>query len=435
MKMKTKLVTLIIFIIIAGIYTLISIASPNEVNEKKGSNQKSIRKITYDKNAKKLGEVSKDNSNSDENGKMPAEHAKSGIDCKSCHLCEYPTKNDPCLNPCPRNEMVSIYHSPSEGPVVVKMDDIKGDYGKVVFSHKLHAEMSNMSGGCSSCHHYNTTGPVLKCKTCHSVTRKREELTKPDLEAAYHRQCVNCHRQWERKTDCKACHITKAEEADALAVKMENEFRQKSHPPLKEPMKVVYDTKYEKGKIVTFFHDEHTRLFNAECTSCHQDENCIKCHDVKLKGLREHDRPSLSVKANKSFEDHHQPCVKCHEQSECQKCHKSEPMDNFNHAKVTGFDLGKFHSAFKCNSCHKEPGKFKGLNKICQNCHTNFKAGKYDHSRTGFILSENHKELECSDCHKDTKFQNPTQCIDCHDDKQFPQEMPGKYTVKQFKKK
>ena len=32
------------------------------------------------------------------------DHAKSGMDCKQCHDCEYPTKKEPCLKMCPRVE-------------------------------------------------------------------------------------------------------------------------------------------------------------------------------------------------------------------------------------------------------------------------------------------------------------------------------------------
>lgn len=360
-------------------------------------------------------------------------HDKSSIDCKTCHLCEYPTKNDPCLNPCPRKEMVSIHHSPDEGPIVVHMNDIDGDYGDVVFSHKLHAEMSGMSGGCSSCHHYNTTGPVLKCKTCHSKSRVRDDMSVPDLEAAYHRQCLNCHRQWSRSTDCKSCHIPKKEEAKLLAKKMEIEHAKRKHPNMHRPLRVTFETNYEKGKIVTFFHDEHTNMFGAACTSCHKDDNCIKCHDVKMGFLRNSEHPTIDKKISKTFDEHHQPCITCHKNESCDKCHKTEPMTPFSHVEKTGFDLNEYHATLKCNKCHLQEGNFKGLNKNCTSCHSNFAAGKFDHKRVGLVLSDNHSELDCSDCHKENKFAQKPSCVDCHDDKSYPAQKPGKIVTKSKK--
>ena len=97
-------------------------------------------------------------------------HIASDVNCKTCHNGEYPTKKDPLLAPCPRNQMISIYHSPSEGPNIVVIDELENRYGKVIFSHRIHSQMSEMAGGCGGCHHYNTTGRFLNCKKCHEKT-------------------------------------------------------------------------------------------------------------------------------------------------------------------------------------------------------------------------------------------------------------------------
>ena len=57
-----------------------------------------------------------------------------------------------------------------------------------------------MGGGCENCHHYNTSGPILKCSSCHESSRKREDVSIPDLKGAYHRQCMDCHREWSHDT-------------------------------------------------------------------------------------------------------------------------------------------------------------------------------------------------------------------------------------------
>jgi hypothetical protein len=359
----------------------------------------------------------------EQNGSMSKDHAKQAIDCKTCHYCEYPTINDPCLFNCPRSEMVSIHHSADEGPEIVEMDMIKGDYGVVIFSHKLHAEMSEMSGGCESCHHYNTTGPVLKCITCHEPNRIREDLSKPDLEAAYHRQCLSCHRQWSRETTCQACHINQNSPDIAKTIQR---IKESKHEPVHSPQKIVYETEYEKGKLVTFFHEQHTKTFNLACKNCHQDDNCMKCHDVNLKKLHSEQNDNQRKKVHYSFEDHHKACITCHEKDDCGKCHKSREMEQFEHFRSTGFDLNPRHSMLKCTACHKQQGTYKGLSKNCTSCHSNFAQGKFDHRRIGLELDDIHTDMECGDCHKGNNFGAIPKCNDCHDDKYHPHSLPGK---------
>lgn len=417
--MRNKIITIVIVATLIGAYSLFSVAYNNKIEHDIAALQQT-EKPRFKTEGKVLGDVTEIRK------EMRQDHSRMNLDCKNCHACEFPTKNDPCLLTCPRPESVQMALTSKEGPNILNINDIEGEFGSVVFSHKMHADMSEMSGGCSSCHHYNTSNKVIPCKDCHSNTRKREDLQIPDLTAAYHRQCLDCHRQWSGGLECKSCHISSPAEAAKLAKEMEITNKSKVHPQVQQPNKIVYETTNNNGRFVTFFHDDHTRLFGGSCQDCHQNQSCSKCHDVKLKSLRGTERPNLTLKANKTFEEHHQPCVKCHQQDQCAKCHQSSPLDQFNHAKSTGFDLTKYHSNLTCSNCHKTKNKFSGLSSNCTSCHSNFKTGKFDHKRTGLALDEIHADMECSDCHKDAKFSKSFNCIDCHDDKNFPKFLPGK---------
>ena len=124
-------------------------------------------------------------------------HSLQNVTCKTCHTCDVPTKQNPCLVACPRNEMITVNQTAEQGPDVIKIDNLANKYQPVTFSHKIHAQMSEMSGGCANCHHYNTSGPILACSDCHSAERKREDISKPDLQAAFHRLCIDCHQRME----------------------------------------------------------------------------------------------------------------------------------------------------------------------------------------------------------------------------------------------
>ncbi len=347
-------------------------------------------------------------------------HANSDLECITCHACLYPTAEDPCLKDCPR-EQISIHHNPEEGPDVIQIAKLSERYGPVVFSHKVHAEMSEMAGGCDACHHYNTAGPVLACKKCHEPRATRENLAIPDLEAAYHRQCMQCHRQWNQTTGCYSCHLPK-DSKDSEIKKLIARYQGIVHPEVGHPTKVVYETKADTGRLVTFYHDQHVQLFSISCESCHSDESCIKCHDLRKEVTYQAD---LRKKVHKSFDEHHKPCSTCHDNNDCNKCHREKELEPFNHDKSTNFNLGKYHSLLACNNCHAD-NKFSKLNTGCLSCHKNFKPGEFDHSKTGLTLTGEHKSLDCEVCHSNLNQPLKIKCDDCHDeDISYPAKLPG----------
>ncbi len=337
-------------------------------------------------------------------------HSQMSLDCKKCHICDTPTKANPCLVICPRNKIEVIRHLPEEGPEMIILDEITSEndlYQSVKFTHKLHAEMSLMAGGCSSCHHFNPPGKIVKCISCHEPTRIREALSVPDLKAAYHRQCMGCHQTWEKKTKCESCHLLNTKKGSVA----KKESIENVHPKILIPNRIVYETESEKGKIVTFFHNDHSSLFGFECSDCHTSQSCSSCHSQKIK-------PS---KVN----DEHVRCSKCHEtEKDCKKCHQDELAQPFNHLSKTGFALTKYHAISNCALCHKDKNNFSGLKKDCIYCHKNSE-GLFKHSITGIILDEIHSELECLNCHLKNDYSIKPSCIECHDDMSFPANIPG----------
>lgn len=65
---------------------------------------------------------------------------------------------------------------------------------------------------CSGCHHNSPPGlNPPKCTSCHTAAAKAPPGSdRPGLKAAYHGQCIECHKQMGLEepaaTDCKACH-------------------------------------------------------------------------------------------------------------------------------------------------------------------------------------------------------------------------------------
>ena len=250
-------------------------------------------------------------------------HSKLHIKCISCHTCGIPTKDDPCWVACPRENMITIYLKPEQTDELVIIDQASERYGPVYFSHKLHAQMSAMLGGCGNCHHYNTLEQILKCSSCHESSRKRENISIPDLTGAYHRQCMECHREWNHETGCNSCHVPVKEVKGSHKEESKKQLAGKVHPPVTEPTKIVYETNYEKGKLVTFYHDDHIKNFKLNCIKCHAQESCTKCHDVNNSSGDK----LILVKEKKSLEEHHKKCISCHEKDNCAKCHLDKQLE------------------------------------------------------------------------------------------------------------
>ena len=355
--------------------------------------------------------------------KLSKLHSKQNLDCTVCHECETPTKTNPCLAKCPREGVnVVTSYSLKNTEKVFDINNIIGEkdlYGPVTFSHKAHAEMSEMSGGCTTCHHYNPPGEIVKCNFCHEVDRDKGEMNMPDLKSAYHRQCMNCHAEWEEESKCENCHT------------LNNEFKTKTltheivktHEPVTRPKTRVYQTgECEKGKVATFHHNDHIDLFGLQCTDCHQDESCQSCHNKK---------PNFQKTVDGT---NHSRCESCHDtenKKQCAKCHSDKETKPFNHFRNTGFDINKYHSKNSCLSCHNKEGKFSGLKDECQSCH-DWNEENFKHAITGLQLSEDHLDLECSDCHEDDEgnfsYKKAT-CTNCHEEEEgfvVPNKLPGK---------
>ena len=354
--------------------------------------------------------------NSNAQDKKFTSHSEKALKCSNCHSCEIPTKENPCLIECPREELVTVRQSPEEGPEVIKINKLRGNedlYKEVVFTHRLHSEMAEMSGGCVSCHHYNPPGKIVACNSCHNEERKREDVNRPDLKGAYHRQCMDCHREWSGNTNCDGCHQlnnTSLSKEDLVA-----KAKAKTHPKIETPDRIKFETPDAEGKV-TFLHKEHIDLFGLDCQTCHSNEGCVKCHDQ---------RPE-QMKKPRTVEIQHQLCSDCHDTDDnCSSCHNDKEPKGFNHLVSTGFDILKYHSKLDCQRCHVNQGKFTGLNKSCSSCHGEWSWSNFDHKVTKTVLDEMHGELDCESCHTSEDYSKPT-CESCHDDITYPEFIPGK---------
>ncbi len=341
---------------------------------------------------------------------MPAtSFHKEAIACNQCHVCELPTETDPCLPACPRPRFEEEI-STGEIPETVVIDRLENIYGPTYFNHKEHADMSGMGEGCGACHFHYPPGHVYgRCQDCHSLEANAENLGQPSLKAIYHRSCMACHMEWSHDKNCVVCHAKKGEEtAEGTAGK-----RYYSH--VQEPEKKVWDSdEFDKGTKVTFFHKNHIDLYGLTCTKCHQNETCRNCHD----------KGEPRYKFARDADAFHDMCNQCHGKRSCEWCHRTEEIAAFTHA---AWPLNRYHKPLSCAKCHKTKGKFKGLSRRCEACHSGWSTANFNHAKiTGVGLDEIHLEMDCGDCHMDRNFARKPTCDACHDDgRAYPASKPG----------
>jgi hypothetical protein len=334
---------------------------------------------------------------------------EAALDCRLCHTGATPTKANPALAQCPRL-LIRDYHSAKDAPATMTLGSSPGRYAPVAFSHRTHAEMAEMGDGCEGCHHYDQARPIQKCDGCHSPTRLRADLTRPDVKAAMHRQCVDCHREWNPGVTCASCHG----EAGGAA-KVDGPAKPKA------PARLVYETKAAAGRTVTFFHNEHVQRFGLDCADCHQGTTCGSCHGPAAKAP-----PAPAAPVSRTEAEAHVRCAGCHETDRCATCHsdKGPRATGFDHRARTGWPLNRFHAGLTCEQCHGATGSFEKVNSDCEACHAGWQP-RFSHRKTGLALDETHAGLECVSCHPDKRFIAAPVCKDCHEDKTYPAARPG----------
>ena len=346
-------------------------------------------------------------------GQVPARSRPTmpALDCRDCHTGGTPTRADPKLLACPRLQ-VTGFHLLSDAPATMTLGSATGRYGPVAFSHRVHALMAGAGNGCEGCHHYDQARPIQKCSACHSSSRARADLSRPDLKAAMHRQCLDCHRDWNPGVTCASCH----QPAGATAAADDTR-------PV-PPARVVYQTPAARGRTVTFFHDEHVERFGLACGDCHQGASCAACHRAPVPTATELARSGPAGRPDSVV---HASCSTCHEIKGCATCHRDQPrrVPAFDHRVRTGWALNRFHAPLACKACHGAAGAFGPLDRDCESCHAGWQK-RFTHQQVGLELDELHGGLECASCHPDATFSARPACGECHDDLSYPAKRPGK---------
>ena len=118
-----------------------------------------------------------------------------------CRLCRQQRLRDKGLSVRDQSQSYFVLDS----PIIRQTED---HYGPVRFMHAKHAVVVK---DCALCHHYRpldeAASETVRCSACHQEPFKKDHLERLGLKAAYHQQCLGCHRDMDKgPTDCGGCH-------------------------------------------------------------------------------------------------------------------------------------------------------------------------------------------------------------------------------------
>ncbi len=187
-------------------------------------------------------------------------------------------RRDPALRACPRLADQGVPLGRTRRPPTMTLGTRGRKYGPVTFSHRDSRpdgrdrqgmqRLPSLRPGAARSRSARRATPRRACAT---------DLSKPDVQAAMHRQCLECHRDWNARTSAPAATSSRA----GRPVRRGAPRRRMKSPTPTAPARVVYETTAAEGKTVTFFHNDHAQRFGLECADCHQQEACATCHGAK----------------------------------------------------------------------------------------------------------------------------------------------------------
>lgn len=188
--------------------------------------------------------------------------------------------------------------------------------------------------------HSRCTAGEASCDACHSTVahgRSTRAARGPRMA-----DCVDCHVDESASRECDSCHTSGYERDDLL----------------RGPFAVTHGATWEST---------HGMGDIRQCTLCHQDDFCVKCHGVAVP----HD-PGFGATHGVSAMSESARCESCHQSTFCSDCHQIEmphpsgflPRHPVIAEEATEGSCERCHSAEDCVRCHEyhvHPGGAKGV--------------------------------------------------------------------------
>lgn len=351
----------------------------------------------------------------------------------------------------PQLEDIEFSYFLLNNPIIEKEENL---YGTVRFMHKKHAGMLK---DCFVCHHHRPADPkapdITRCSACHQASFNPELPERIGLKGAHHRQCMGCHKKWNKGpvgcTDCHPKNVPSHKKLVKLPGKPKptdvtkeclrchdvqgEEMLTSTHWLWRGPSEFTegYERRIDLGKATVTINNFLVHLASnwPQCTPCHAGYgwkeatfdftdktriDCLICHDT-TKSYKKADlgagMPDPEVDLVQVAKNVGKPSRRT-----CGECHFSGGgEDPIKHGKLNPFL--DFHSSscdvhmgglgLQCHECHKTrnhkiAGRSLALpvaegSRSCEDCHTSV-----PHQGKALLthhLNRHSEHIACTTCH------------------------------------
>lgn len=212
------------------------------------------------------------------------------------------------------------------------------------------------------------------------------------------------HNEYIEDSPCNTCHLP-----DAFSIVPAKDVCEECHDE-DFARDVEYPSLQSHGPVWAFNHRVFARTSNTDCASCHQQDFCLECHKSGFadeqgsfsNNMINVHRSEFTVTHPIAARTDPQLCSSCHENNFCVKCHNSFNRNDLafdSHRRgFTDGTLGGQHAFYddsQCAGCHKD---------------SNGQTVLPSHNWTRNHAREARKNLAtCQSCHPEGDI-----CLQCH---------------------
>ncbi len=249
--------------------------------------------------------------------------------CFPCHTNMEESKKATDRNLPDMNSCIEICHNGQEASNecntchldVDNIEIIPNPEREIKFNHKRHSFSKSEEGE-----------EKFTCTFCHKGLEKVDYATKSNLPIMV--TCDKCHNGIKASADCNYCHTKQVkpkehneqwEHKHALEARVNLSSCESCHQ-----QDICLDCHYQKN-IEPISHDNNyyythatdAKLHTTECYLCHlQEDYCQRCHIEEMTMPLNHSISEWRHKDHKyDAEDDIRNCTICHNESFCSKCH------------------------------------------------------------------------------------------------------------------
>ena len=255
--------------------------------------------------------------------------------CRACHAID---RSDPDKVATPPAACVACHPGYTTGSPVERIYVMTGP---LKFPHSAHANQT--------------------CESCHGDLRTVDLATTRQLPTMA--SCLGCHKDGADQRRCTTCHLA------AVGGLMETQFAHGNLVPRHSGLGDEHGVQFARD------HKQQARRVDATCNACHDQSECVECHQGAIKPADFHQANYLlvhAVEAKRGRPD----CSACHrQQTFCVGCHERsglgtravsafnsrDPDRRFHPAGWASSGVGPNRHASvarrniaQCASCHRE---------------------------------------------------------------------------------